>query len=84
MPLVITATGCPSGVAYSARSSAPWLSARPRLGTLEPGVPLTLDVRVDRTRLPAGPNLATLTIRSGTSSLVVDVEAVGAIIIVPP
>ena len=84
MGLVVTATGCPSGTAYTARSSDSWLSARPRLGTLQPGVPLTLDVRVDRTRLPAGPNLATLTIRSGTSFVVVDVEAIGTIIIVPP
>jgi RNA polymerase sigma factor (sigma-70 family) len=82
--LTVTATGCPGGVPFTVRLSDGWLSARPRSGTLQPGVPLTLDVRVDRSRLPVGLNLATLTIRSGTSQTVVDVEAIGTLIIVPP
>ena len=52
----------------------------------DPGLmqPSSLDVRVDRDTLPVGLNLATLTIRSGTSQTVVDVEAIGTLIIVPP
>ena len=52
--LTVTASGCSDGAPFTVRSSDAWLSARPRFGTLQPGLPMTLDVRIDRDTLPVG------------------------------
>lgn len=77
-PLTITATGCPGSVPFAITWNRRWLSSTPSSGTLTAGVPLTINVVVNRASLAAGINVGSLTITSGSSSNEVTVEAIRA------
>ncbi len=77
-PLTITASRCRGHVPFGIVADQEWLSAKPASGALTPGTPFTVQVTVDRTRLSAGTNVGHLVITSGTSTISVTVEAIGA------
>lgn len=77
LPLALSVRGV-DALAYTTVSSSDWLNGDPAVGTLT-AEPTEIVIRVDRTRLPLGPQTSILTfVAIGVEPVVVQISATGS------